>query len=189
MVIPNNLALLSTLPVLVVMSLTSAVEAQQNTTDSNGPEFIAIQDAQSGIISETNSTSYSLQLNDLADKTILFSDRPDRVVTTQSTQDFIGNWTSGQDSFQVDPPNAALVVLVDNDQKEEIFEIELFNPKYEKDEKRLSYDFTFLGNTTTTASYLPNVLGKSVLVIDSLPTAVNDQITDSVTQTNVKVCC
>jgi hypothetical protein len=87
------------------------VFAQQGEKGTNieSPQFLAIQHAQSGTISDINSTSYTLQLNDLADKTILFSDRPNRIVVTETTQDFVGNWTSGEDSFQVDPPNAALV--------------------------------------------------------------------------------
>ena len=85
--------------------LMSAAVAQLGQTESNieSPQFIAILQGQSGIISEINSTSYTLQLNELADKTILISDRPNRIVVTQSVQDFIGNWTSGDDSFQVNP--------------------------------------------------------------------------------------
>ena len=49
--------------------------------------------------------------------------------------------------------------------------------KYENDVKKLSYEFTFLGNTTT-VSDLPKQLGKSVLIVDSFPIAVNSQITD-----------
>lgn len=187
MVISKKLGLLSVLLVLVVMSLTLSVEAQENATDSNPPEFIAIQHAQSGSISTINSTNFLLQLNDLSDKTILFSDRPDRIVVTQSIDDFIGNWTEGKDSFQVDPPNAALVTL-EVDQEQDIFEIELFNPKYEKNQKTLRYEFTFLGNATA-RSDLPENLAKPVLVIDAFPTAVNSQITDAITQSNVKVCC
>jgi len=174
MVACSNIILFSTLPILVVaMSLTSTVEAQENTTDSNGPQFLAIQHAQSGSITTINgsittinSTNFLLQLNDMSDKTILFSDRPDRIVVTQSIDDFIGNWTEGKDSFQVDPPNAALVTL-EEDQEQDIFEIELFNPKYDQNRKTLSYDFTLLGNTTIGFN-LPKNLGKSVLVIDQL---------------------
>ena len=136
----------------------------QDQTDSM-VEFLFIQHAESGSISRINSTTYSLQLGDLSDRTVLFSNRPDRIVATQSIQDFIGNWTSAQDRFQVDPPNAALVIL-DSGQKEDIFEIELFNPKYEKDGKILRYDITFLGNATVPD--LPDKLGKSVLVIDGI---------------------
>ena len=56
-------------------------------------------------------------------------------MVTQSIPDFIGNWTAGQDSFRKDPPNAALVVLTKI--KSRIYQIELLNPKYEKDENML----------------------------------------------------
>ncbi|HKQ20956.1 MAG TPA: hypothetical protein VJS91_02860, partial [Nitrososphaeraceae archaeon] len=69
--------------------------AQQAQTEANieSPQFLAILHAQSGSISEINSTSYALKLNELTDKTIFFSDRPNKIVATQSIQDFIGNWT------------------------------------------------------------------------------------------------
>jgi len=38
------------------------------------------------------------------------------------------------------------MLLVIDDQKEDTIEIELYNPKYENDERKISYDFTFLGN-------------------------------------------
>lgn len=128
------------------------------------PQFLAILHSQSGTISEINSTSYTLQLNELADKTILFSDRPNRIVVTQSVQDFIGNWTRGDDSFQVDPPNAALILV--DDHEDDVFEIELFNLRYDNDEKAIRYDFSLLGNVTS-SHVLPANLGELVLIIDS----------------------
>jgi len=160
-------SMLSTISVFVGISLLiTEVFAQQGETGTNieSPQFLAIQHAQSGTISDINSTSYTLQLNDLADKTILFSDRPNRIVVTETTRDFVGNWTSGEDSFQVDPPNAALVVT--DDQEDDVFEIELFNPTYDEDENAIRYDFSVLGNATSSPDLPPN-LGKSVLIIDS----------------------
>lgn len=160
-------SMLSTISVFVGISLLmTEVFAQQGETGTNieSPQFLAIQHAQSGTISDINSTSYTLQLNDLADKTILFSDRPNRIVATETTRDFVGNWTSGEDSFQVDPPNAALVVT--DDQEDDVFEIELFNPTYDEDENAIRYDFSVLGNATSSPDLPPN-LGKSVLIIDS----------------------
>ena len=78
----------------------------------------------------------------------MFSDRPNRIVVTETTRDFVGNWTRGEDSFQVDPPNAALVVLTD-DQEDDVFEIVLFNPTYNEDENAIRYDFIVLGNATS----------------------------------------
>jgi len=40
------------------------------------------------------------------------------------------------------------------------------NPKYDKDENMLKYNFTFLGNATLSDS--STKLGKSVLIIDSV---------------------
>lgn len=160
-------SMLSTISVFVGISLLmTEVFAQQGETGTNieSPQFLAIQHAQSGTISDINSTSYTLQLNDLADKTILFSDRPNRIVVTETTRDFVGNWTSGEDSSQVDPPNAALVVT--DDQEDDVFEIELFNPTYDEDENAIRYDFSVLGNATSSPDLPPN-LGKSVLIIDS----------------------
>lgn len=164
----NIFSILSTISIFAGMSLLmTVVYAQQGQTGTTieSPQFLAIQHAQSGTISDINSTSHILQLNDLADKTILFSDRPNRIVVTETTRDFVGNWTIGEDSFQVDPPNAALVVLTD-DQEDDVFEIELFNPTYDDDENAIRYDFSVLGNATSSPDLPPN-LGKSVLIIDS----------------------
>ena len=167
---------LSLVSIMNAVSFFGAGYAQQGQTETSieSPQFLAIQNAQSGTISEINSTTFVLKLSDLADKLILFSDRPVRVVVTQSNQEFVGNWTSGQESFRLDPPNAVLVI---DDQKEDTIEIELYNPKYENDERKIIYDFTFLGNNTT-VSDLPNELGKSVLIIDSFTMAVDSQVTD-----------
>ena len=69
---------------------------EENMTDSDEPKFFAIKHANSGSISEINETTYSLELNDVSDKTILFSDRSDGIVTSIRTSDFIGNWAQAQ---------------------------------------------------------------------------------------------
>ncbi len=140
-------------------------QASQTGAASGTPKFLAIQHAAMGSVSEINSTSYSLQLDDISNKIILFSDRPNRIVQTQTVDNFIGNWTRGQDSFQLNPPNAALVMLTNNN-KEDVFEIELFNPIYDKNQKSLKYEFNVLDNTKI-PSEIPEKLGKIALVIDS----------------------
>lgn len=160
--------LFSTLSIfLVVASLTVPVYAQENITTSDVPKFFAIQHAQSGSISEINQTftlalnnqsnktlfssdidkSFSLELYNVSDKTILFSDRPDRIVTSVSTSDFIGNWSTGEDSFAMDAPNAVLVVD-DIDVQQDTAIVELFNPVYDLNIKTLKYDIT-TDNTTS----------------------------------------
>ena len=158
---------ISIIPVLL-LSATNNVYAEENMTDSEEPKFLAIQNAQSGSLSEINTTTYTLELNDISDKTILFSDRPDRIVTSVSTSDFIGNWTADEDSFVTDAPNAVLVV----DEQEGIQDIaiiELFNPVYDIEKKTLRYDVT-LDNSTSIE--LQNKFGQSSLVLDDEPAGI-----------------
>jgi hypothetical protein len=136
-----------------------------------GVKFLFIQHAQSGSVSEVNATTSTLELNDVSDKTILFSDRPDRIVSSVNTTNFIGNWSTGPDSFAVDPPNAALI-LDDEEERQELAVIELFNPEYDSEANTLRYDITAenaSATTTATSSSinLPSEFGQSTLVIDA----------------------
>ena len=154
-----KILLLFVLPLVVLMI--PVVYGQEENTTEHVPEFFAIQHAQSGLISEINKTAYSLELNNVADTTILFSDRPDRIVTTVSTSDFIGNWSVGENSYAINPPNA--VLMVDESEKQDIAIIELFNPIYDNDKKVLKYEAT-LDNSTSVD--LSREFGQSTIVID-----------------------
>ncbi len=172
-----NLFLLSlSLSIFLITSVvTIQISAQedQGQTNSSIVKFLFIQHGESGSISKINSTTYSLQLNDLAENVILFSDRPNRIVDTQSIQEFIGNWTQGEDSFEIDPPNAALTFLEDDNQKIDALVIELYNIEYDEEQNFLKYDFTFLDNTTAASlPDLPYKTGESILVIDSVPYSI-----------------
>lgn len=148
-----------------VSSLSSTVYAQEgNVTATKEPKFLAIHNAQSGSISNINDTAYSLELNDISKKTILFSDRPDRIVTSISTSDFIGNWSADGDSFGVDPPNTVLVV--DDSEKHHYDAIvELFNPVYYSSNGILKYVVT---PNNDTAIDLPSEFGQSTFIIDEI---------------------
>ena len=149
--IKNNLTL-ALFPIIsmliIITSLTIIATAYaQGLNVTERPKFFAIQHANSGSISEINQTftlalnnqssktlfssnidkSFSLELYNVSDKTILFSDRPDRIVTSVSTSDFIGNWSTGEDSFALDAPNVVLVVD-DIEVQQDTAIVELFNP-------------------------------------------------------------
>jgi hypothetical protein len=148
----------------------TAANATATGTSSNmtGVTFLFIQHAQSGSVSEVNATTFTLELSDVSDKTIMFSDRPDRIVASIDTTDFVGNWSTGPNSFALDPPNAVLV-LDDEEQREEVAVIELFNPEYDSEANTLRYDITAENATATTTSSsidLPSEFGQSTLVID-----------------------
>ncbi|MGD1836511.1 MAG: hypothetical protein ACPKPY_00450 [Nitrososphaeraceae archaeon] len=163
----NNLSLIMLFSILsvfvVVVSLDSVYAQEENMTDVEEPKFFAIQHAQSGSITEINATAYSLELNDVFDKTILFSDRPDRIFTSDSTTNFIGNWTVGQDSFSIDAPNAVLGV----DEQEGLQDtaiVKLFNPIYNVNKKTLKYE---IAAENATSIDLPSEFGQTTLVIDN----------------------
>lgn len=86
---------------LEVGNTTMAGATNQTTTNGNATDvqFLSIQTAQSGSLYQINATAYTLELNNVANETILFSDRPNRIVTSISTVDFVGNWTTGPNSF------------------------------------------------------------------------------------------
>jgi len=160
----NNFSIpifLSVISIIVIAASSSTVYAQENMIDADKPKFFAIQQAQSGSISKINETAYSLELNDVSDKTILFSDRPDRIVKTEITTNFIGNWSTGVDSFAVDVPNA--VLIVDESEKQDDAILELFTPNYDSNKKTLKYDVI---PDNSTSIDLPSEFGQITLIID-----------------------
>jgi hypothetical protein len=145
---------------------TAMMTNQTSDGNTTGVEFLSIQTAQSGSISEINATTSTLEMSNVSDSTILFSDRPDRIVSSVSTSDFTGNWTTGPNSFAADAPNAALVT--ENTQTGELDTaiIELFNPMYNTTMNTLTY--TIMAENATSIAW-PGEFGHTVLVIDSPP--------------------
>jgi hypothetical protein len=164
----NNFVLVSIISILIVsiISIISISYAEQNKIEniSEKPiKFFAIQHAQSGSISDINQT-FTLELHNISDKTILFSYRPERIVKATSTADFIGNWSIGIDNFTANPPNAVFIVYEDTE-KQHIPIIELFSPEYDVNNKILKYD---ISSDNPTSIDLPNEFGQSTLVIDEV---------------------
>ena len=157
-----GVAVVMYVPMFSIGGLVYAQESENATTSE--PRVNSIQTAQSGSLSQINDTAYTLELNDVSDKTILFSDRPDRIVTPVNTSDFVGGWSSMADSFAIDPPNIALVVDTVDASQQETALVELFNPVYDEGDKTLKYDII---SENATSIDLPNEFGHSTLVIDS----------------------
>jgi len=103
-------------------------------------------------------------LNNVANETILFSDRPERIVTTVSTNDFVGNWSTGSNSFAADAPNDALIVENTETGELETAVIESLNPVYDTTANTLTYTITA---ENATSINMPSEFGQTVLVIDS----------------------
>lgn len=150
------------------MKTTNQTIANENANDE---QFLFIQTAQSGSISHINATAYTLELNYVSDSTILFSERPERIVTSVSTSDFVGNWTAGTDSFAADPPNVALSVENAQTGNLESAIVETFNPLYDETTNTL---ISTIRAENATSIDLPAEFGQTVLVVDqnSIPVQV-----------------
>jgi hypothetical protein len=85
---------------------------------------------------------YTLTLTGLPAQTVYFSDRPERIVGTQTTVDFLKALGFSADN----PPNAALVTS--NQGEDDVLVIELFNAVYTEGEEgaTLVYDARILDN-------------------------------------------
>ncbi|MGD1837003.1 MAG: hypothetical protein ACPKPY_02960 [Nitrososphaeraceae archaeon] len=166
----NNLTLVSlflTLSIFFSVSGSIPGYAQEENQTIVEPQFLSLQHAQSGTISEINATFYKLELNQVSDETIEFSERPDRIIKTISTEEFITECWSLEipNNYQINPPNADLIIHDNKLNTQMDFIIEIFNPVYDKDENTLMYDFKLLSNATTLAD-LPKEIGKTNLFID-----------------------
>ena len=146
--------------VFFISVLNLSIYAEENTPE---PEFFAIQHAESGSITNVNSTLYLLELDNMSEKTILFSDRPDRIVEHTSTLEFIDNWKVGEDNFLEDPPNGVLVINSDVDRSDLVL-MELIDPIYDNDKKTLQYSVV-INNLTSVELY--SIFDQATLIIDS----------------------
>jgi hypothetical protein len=52
-----------------------------------------------------------ITLNNVSAATLFFSDRPDRLTGHVTTDEFVGSWGAGDNSFAADPPNAVLSIF------------------------------------------------------------------------------
>ncbi|HZD34028.1 MAG TPA: hypothetical protein VE130_02390 [Nitrososphaeraceae archaeon] len=171
------------------LDVVEAVEAENATmagatNQTTDIQFLAIQSAQSGSVSPVNATAYTLELNNVANMTIQFSDRPNRIVETVSTADFVGNWSAGQNSFSVDVPNDALIVENTETGQLETAVIESFSPVYDNTMNTLTY--TIMAENGTSID-LPREVGQTVLVIDN--SSNNSIIENKVDNNNNGICC
>ena len=102
----------------------------------------------------------AITLHELAPSTLMFSDRPERIVGHLTTKQFIDGWGHGENSFLDDPPNAVLSFLdADEDAPEDVV-VTLTNPRM--DWERLTYDVDVL------EGQLPARTGPCSLFIDPI---------------------
>lgn len=116
-------------------------------------EALFVQSAQ-----RTTSADGAFTLHGLAPSTLMFSDRPERIVGHLSAQQFVDGWGHGENSFLADPPNAVLSFLAAGDDAPEDVVVTLTEPRLEGQE--LTYTADVLEGE------LPDATGPCSLFID-----------------------
>jgi hypothetical protein len=75
-----------------------------------------------------SSVNDTITLHGVSNATLYFSDRPKREAGHLSTEHFVGLWDEGENSFEVDPPNAVLSFLELDDAPPEDAVVTLSSP-------------------------------------------------------------
>jgi len=76
--------------------------------DAKKAAMLFVLRADTGVITQVNHV-YTLSLQGMDSKVLYFSDRPVRASGFMALSQFINDWTQGNNSFQKNPPNAAIV--------------------------------------------------------------------------------
>jgi hypothetical protein len=97
-------------------------------------------------------------LHGLAPSTLMFSDRPERIVGHLTNSQFVDGWGHGENSFLDDPPNAVLSFLEEGDEMPEDVVVTLTSPRM------AGADLTY--NATVLEGELPGTTGPCSLFID-----------------------
>lgn len=123
---------------LMVAVASAAVLAQGRVAAAEDTETVEYLFVQTSNAAELESGV--LRLAGAADRTLFFSNRPERIVGRVATDEFVAHWNTGKDSFRSDPPNAVLTIH-GADGKEEIAVV-LRDPRLEGED--LVYDVEIL---------------------------------------------
>ena len=168
---------------VLAMTRLNAATAQDATpvapVDAPATSTLFVQSFQSGTIApkESEDGTFTLTLAQGLGQTIYFSDRPERIVGTSPTEDFLKGLGFPPDN----PPNAALLIEASPGDTD-IAVLELFNPRYEVFTQTASYDVKFLDHyeqalgisfaeQPTDLSQLHPSFGVAHLFIDGCPDA------------------
>ena len=114
-------------PLASTLFMRSAQSAQQENKKSETEivNLLFVQSAHSVTLADN-----VLKLEGINPSTIFFSDRPERITGHEPTEDFVAEWAVGDDSFESNPPNATLSILIGPEPQEIVMVLK--SPKLEK---------------------------------------------------------
>ena len=145
---------------------TPGAPAASPEAETDHPSFLFVQSFGAGSISSGDNGHLTLTADHLTGQTIFFSDRPERIVGTVPTEDFLGldrapsaSSTPGSGDATpeggigftpANPPNAALVFdsAAGSDEPSDVVVVELINPTYDRATGQATYEITVLADET-----------------------------------------
>jgi hypothetical protein len=98
----------SLFPLKKALAQTSPSPSPSSTAGTGQADFLFVQTSTDMVY---DAATKKLTLIGVSPVTLFFSDRPERIAGTMETAAFIPFWSTGQDSFLSDPPNADLSIL------------------------------------------------------------------------------
>lgn len=140
------------------------------------PKMLFTQQALTGSFRPTTESGmYLLTFLGVKPHTLIFSDRPNRMVGSWTNTDFVTRWEKGGDSFTKDPPNAVLLSHSPVDGKEYSIVVELMNPAFNAYAGTLTYTAKILKDDEGSLmpspdrymDAFPEILRSPALFIDS----------------------
>lgn len=104
---------------------------------------------------------YKISLTNTSAYTTYFADRPEAISGIVPTENFVGSWSKGKDSFNQNSPNAALEGISTDKTQHVSYIFTLSNVSYDTKTQTLSFDGKLINGTTVI-----NKLGYNSLFID-----------------------
>src|SRR3990167_3150972 len=96
------------LPIAVIAATADITSTKVSTEAKQKVSLLFVLRAETGVIAKTDD-GYTLTLQGVDDKVLYFSDRPVRKAGFITMTQLMGDWAKGKNSFQANPPNAAIV--------------------------------------------------------------------------------
>ncbi len=118
--------------VTLAISLTTPVPAEE--------EDISLLFVQTSHTMQADLDQHTLQIIDVSDQTLDFSDRPYRVSAHIPLSKFVDGWDKGDDSFAENPPNAVLSVYEGESDENTLVVVTLLSPTTDGGDLIYSYE-------------------------------------------------
>ena len=121
----HYILLVSAMLVLVFLGsvIVQEASAEKKADDKKKIEYLYVQTAHAVTFKGNKMTLHGVNPN-----TLFFADRPERIAGHGTTEELVGEWAQGPDSFAKDPPNATLSILESDEEIENIVVV-LQNPQ------------------------------------------------------------